>query len=209
MDKVKAYKDFITESERDELNEWTLSNYERDIFMDPKMDTNKKERTKLTTRFATPLVIPQTGQVISSPSDFDYPAEAYWIQDRILRTFDIEEYGFAPVGLDGIITEISFEGGTVHRHIDPVWMEDTVTVHFNIISRKPKGGGVTIIDGEPWDVEDTDLLSYIVSDAEHEVDEIVGKKNRILWVFAFMLSKKDAKRIFSGETEEDLGESVQ
>jgi hypothetical protein len=88
-------------------------------------------------------------------------------------------------------------------------MEDTVTVHFNIISRKPKGGGVTIIDGEPWDVEDTDLLSYIVSDAEHEVDEVVGKKNRILWVFAFMLSTKDAKRIFSGETEEDLGESVQ
>ena len=64
------------------------------------------------------------------------------------------------------------EGGTVHRHIDPVWMEDTVTVHFNIIARKPKGGGVTIIDGEPWDVEDTDLLSYIVSDAEHEVDEV-------------------------------------
>ena len=54
MDKVKAYKDFITESERDELNEWTLSNYERDIFMDPKMDTNKKERTKLTTRFCYP-----------------------------------------------------------------------------------------------------------------------------------------------------------
>ena len=100
MDKVKAYKDFITEAERDELNEWTLSNYERDIFMDPRMDSNHKEKTKLTTRFATPLVVPDTGQIISSPCEFDYPSEAYWIQDRILRTFDIEECGFAPLGHD-------------------------------------------------------------------------------------------------------------
>lgn len=202
MVKVKAYKDFITESERDELNEWTLSNFERDIFMDPRMDSNGLDKTKLTTRFATPLVIPDTGQMIFSNCEFDYPPTAYWIQDRILRTFEIEEYGFAPVGRDGIITEISFEGGTVHPHIDPVWMEDTVTVHFNVISQKPDSGGVTIIDQELWEVEDTDLLSYIVSDAEHRVDEIKGKKHRILWVFAFMLKYNDAKRIFDYDPRE-------
>ena len=42
--------------------------------MDPKMDTNKKERTKLTTRFV-PSSNSSNRQVISSPSDFDYPAE--------------------------------------------------------------------------------------------------------------------------------------
>ncbi len=41
------------------------------------------------------------------------------IQSSIVRTFDFKDFGLSPVGKNGIITEISFEGGTIHPHTDP------------------------------------------------------------------------------------------
>lgn len=208
MQLVKAYKDFITQEEKNVLNQWTLSNFKHNYFIDPKMDSNHLEKTKLTTRFANPLVNYGNPPLNSSSHDhinfivysnpnFTYPKVAYDIQKRIALTFEFEDFGLSPVGKDGIISEISFEGGTVHPHIDPIWFEGTQTVHFNIISQKPISGGITHIENDPWEVEETDLLSYIVSKAEHKVDEIVGKKERILWVFSFMLSESDVRRIFN------------
>jgi hypothetical protein len=191
---VKAFKDFLTEQEKNLLTQWTLENYNEDYFIDPKMDSRKLEKTKLTTRFATPLVN-QSLFVLSNPN-FVYPKLVYEIQNRIIQTFQFKNYGLSPVGKNAIITEISFEGGTVHPHIDPVWMKDTYTVHCNFITQKPKSGGVTIINDELWEVNETDLLMYIVSEAQHQVNEVIGDKERILWVFSFMLSKQDTRRIF-------------
>ena len=85
----------------------------------------------------------------------------------------------------------------MHPHTDAVWFEGTHTVHCNLITQKPESGGVTYIQGEPWDINETDLLTYIVSSAEHSVDEVVGDKHRILWVFSFMLSEFDTQRMFT------------
>ena len=205
---VKAYKDFITEDQKDILNKWTLDNYQTDYFMDPRMDSNGLKNTKLTTRFANPLVNynnppldPNTHDhinfIASSNPNFEYPSLVYEIQRSIILTFGLKDFGLSPVGKDGIITEISFNGGTVHPHTDPVWFEGTHTVHCNLITQKPESGGVTYIQGEPWDVNETDLLTYIVSSAEHSVDKVVGDKHRILWVFSFMLSEFDTQRMFS------------
>jgi len=208
MDKVvKAFKDFLTEQEKNILTQWTLENYNEDYFIDPKMDSRRLERTKLTTRFANPLVnygnplldsssFDHINLIVSSNPKFNYPDIVYEIQNRIVQTFEFKDCGLSPVGKNGIVTEISFEGGTVHPHIDPVWMEDTYTVHCNFITQKPKSGGVTIINDELWEVNETDLLMYIVSEAEHQVNEVIGDKERVLWVFSFMLSKEDTLRIF-------------
>ncbi len=208
MKVVQAFKDFITEDQRDELNRWTTENYSRNIFIDPRMDSNYLRNTKLTTRFANPLVNYKNpclenehhdsiNFIASSNPNFKYPDVVYEIRNSIVKTFDFKHFGLCPVGKDGIITEISFKGGTIHPHTDPVWFEGTHTVHCNFVTQKPESGGVTIIDGEPWEVEETDLLMYIVSSAEHQVDEIIGDRDRILWIFSFMLSEQDTKRIFS------------
>jgi NADPH-dependent 7-cyano-7-deazaguanine reductase QueF len=194
MNLVRAFKDFITDDEKKILNDWSLSNYCNDYFIDPKMDSNGLERTKLTTRFATPLI---SGNIlISSNSNFTYPKISYFIQQRIVNTFGFKNYGISPVGKDGIITEVSFENGTVHPHIDPEWFPNTYTVHCNLITQKPDSGGVTYIQGSPWDINENDLLMYIVSKAEHSVNKIVGKKERVLWVFSFMLNIEDIKNNF-------------
>lgn len=208
MDKVKAFKDFLEPEEARELSQWTESNYHRDWFLDPRMDAKGLLKTKLTTRFANPLVnynnpiidpsnMDHEKYVVASSPDFEYPNLCYEIQNRIVNTFGFRDFGLSPVGKDGIITEISFKGGTIHPHTDPPWFEGTNTVHFNFITQKPDSGGVTYIENEPWDVEETDLLSYIVSQAEHKVDEVVGDRHRVLWVFSFMLSQEDTLRVFS------------
>lgn len=208
MNLVKAYKDFITEDQKDILNKWTLDNYRTDHFMDPRMDSNGLKNSKLTTRFANPLVNynnplldphshDHVNFIASSNPNFKYPDLVYEIQKSIILTFGLKDFGLSPVGKDGIITEISFSGGTVHPHTDPVWFEGTHTVHCNLITQKPESGGVTYIQGEPWDVNETDLLTYIVSSAEHSVDKVVGHRHRILWVFSFMLSEFDTQRMFA------------
>ena len=207
MNLVKAYKDFITEDQKNILNQWTLDNYKTDYFMDPRMDSNGLRNTKLTTRFANPLINYNNplidpdkhnhiNFIASSNPNFNYPDLVYDIQKSIVLTFGLKDFGLSPVGKGGIITEISFKGGTVHPHTDPAWFEGTHTVHCNLITQKPESGGVTYIQGEPWDINETDLLTYIVSSAEHSVDEVVGDKHRILWIFSFMLSKKDTERMF-------------
>ena len=208
MDKVRAYKDFLTPEEAKELTQWTESNYHKDWFMDPRMDSKGLKDTKLTTRFANPLVnyqnplidpsnMDHSQCVVASSPDFEYPKLCYDIQNRIVNTFGFKDFGCSPVGKDGIITEISFKGGTIHPHTDPPWFEGTNTVHCNFITQKPDSGGVTYIDGEPWETEETDLLMYIVSQAEHGVDEIIGDKHRVLWIFSFMLSQQDTLNVYS------------
>ena len=208
MDKVKAFKDFLEPEEARELSQWTESNYHRDWFLDPRMDAKGLLKTKLTTRFANPLVnynnpiidpsnMDHKQFVVASSPDFEYPKLCYEIQNRIVNTFEFRHFGLSPVGKDGIITEISFKGGTIHPHTDPPWFEGTETVHCNFITQKPDSGGVTYIDGEPWETEETDLLMYIVSQAEHGVDELIGDKHRVLWIFSFMLSQQDTLRVFS------------
>lgn len=206
MNLVKAYKDFITEDQKHILNKWTLDNYQTDYFMDPRMDSNGLKNSKLTTRFANPLVNYNNNPphshdhvklIASSNPNFEYPDLVYEIQKSIILTFGLKDFGLSPVGKSGIITEISFSGGTVHSHTDPVWFEGTHTVHCNLITQKPESGGVTYIEGEPWDVNETDLLTYIVSSAEHSVDKVIGDRHRILWVFSFMLSEFDTQRMFA------------
>ena len=46
---VKVVKNFITDNEIGELNQWTLSNYKQPYFMNPRMN-NDESQTRFTTR---------------------------------------------------------------------------------------------------------------------------------------------------------------
>ena len=106
MDKVKAFKDFLEPEEARELSQWTESNYHRDWFLDPRMDANGLLETKLTTRFANPLVnynnpiidpsnMDHAKFVVASSPDFEDPNLCYEIQNRIVNTFGFRDFGLS------------------------------------------------------------------------------------------------------------------
>ena len=76
----------------------------------------------------------------------EYPKVAYNIQDRIRAKFNLWNQDHPPSFVDGIVNGIGIRDGYIFKHIDPIYIPGTHTVHCNIISQKPDSGGVTIIE---------------------------------------------------------------
>jgi len=167
----QIYSDFITASEQQELNSWTLNNYKKDFFSDARMGV---PGTRLTTRYC------------KEESRLLFPACAHEIRNRIKRTLHFQN-DLLPGYCHGIVTGIGFDGGDIFLHKDPAWHKDHYTVHCNIITQYPETGGVTNIEGIEYRTGERGLLIYPVSEMAHSVSTIRGNTPRILWVFGFSL----------------------
>jgi len=188
---VKVIKNFVTTKDLEQLNKWTLDNFTSNPqwFMDARMD-NYKEKTRFTTRLHNDFNHKESNYYIN------YPQTSYEIQNRIVNFFRLENIKKPPSFVDGIVNGIGFDGGSICNHIDPTYFPNTYTMHCNIISQKADSGGVTIIENVEYDIDEGDLLCYVVSEHYHEVTPTVGKKNRILWVFGFCIDDEKLNQIF-------------
>ncbi len=177
MIKPQIVKNFISDQEIQELNDWTNNNYKKSFFSNVSMGIIN---TRLSTRF-------------SKDDAFDYPEVSYQIKKRILEylkthhsIIKIDQPGYK----DGIVNGIGFNGGDIFSHKDPIWFPGSYTLHCNIITQKSLKGGVTYIDDVPYETNPSDLLMYPVSELEHRVDVIKGSVPRILWCFGFSIFKE-------------------
>ena len=188
MSDIRVIKNFISYSDLKIMNKWTLDNYEKEFFNIAPMhpDMNRKVPTRFTTR-----------RCIEKGTDhlFDYPSLCYEIQNRIKERFKLDR--IAPIGKNGIANGIGMEEDMIVSHSDPQWIEETFTVHFNVISQKPLSGGVTIIENKPYDIDEGDLLIYNVQNLKHRVNKVIGDIPRIIWVFGFCVTSKQLSSIFN------------
>jgi len=185
---IKVLKDFLTHKEISILNEWTDQNHDQNFFQDAEMDIYYP-KTRFTTR-----IVNTNEESISAV--VEYPEEAYQIQKRIQQYFNLNNILYPPTFRNGIVNGIGFQNGSICKHSDPMYYENTITVHCNFITQKPVAGGVTIIEDHEYDIEEGDMLMYAVSELNHEVTPIVGTKPRILWCYGFCLNLEKAKEIF-------------
>jgi hypothetical protein len=188
---VKVVKNFINQDEIDVLNDWSIMNFEnnRHQYNDPHMD-NYHDETRFTTRLGN------TEDYLKKEYNINYPSLALDIKDRIIDLFRMDGVRTPPSYFNGIVNGIGFENGSICNHIDPIYYEGTETMHCNIITQKSESGGITIIEGVQYDIEEGDLLCYIVSRQYHEVTKTLGKTKRILWVFGFCLEQEKINQIF-------------
>ena len=183
---IKILKNFLSENEIKSLNSWCMDNYTENFFSDPGMDLYYP-RTRLTTRSCKTSV-----QNIK----INYPKESYEIQKRLKDNLNLQNILYPPPFCDGIVSGIGFENGSIFRHCDPVYFNNTYTLHCNFITQKSVSGGVTIINDIEYDINVNDALIYIVSHQEHEVTKIVGNIPRILWCYGFCITEQQLKNIF-------------
>lgn len=187
---ARLIKNFASQDEMRALNKWTLLNYKNMYFYDAKMDKNLYERTRLTTRLENTEDFNELGIQIN------YPPESYRLQKKIIKSFGLDNCKSPSSFYKGIVNGIGFEKGSICNHIDPEYYPGTKTLHCNIVTQKPLGGGDLIIDGRKFEVEEGDLMCYLVSEHYHEVTSIIGPKERILWVFGFCIDEDKVKQIF-------------
>ena len=192
MKPVIIYKNFITEDEVKILNKWTLDHYKEPFFMKPTMNFGDHQ-TRFTTRHAP----------LRSNEDYwdykiKYPKEVYDIQKKLFEFLKIDKEQIVPFPSfnDGIITTIAFPPGGCIEHTDPTYRNLTYTLHCNFITQKPENGGITYVEGVPYETEEKDLIMYVASDSLHKATDIDGKIPRILWVFGFCIYEHQLNRIF-------------
>jgi len=188
---VKIVKDFITDEEVKVLNQWTLGHYKNLYFMDPRMNKDDKQ-TRFTTRHAYSRCEEYQGYKV------EYPKEVYDIQKRLIDYLKVKEQTIAPWPsfTDGVVTTIAFPPGSCYKHTDPVYYENTYTLHCNFVTQNPKSGGITYVEDIPYQFEEKDMIMYITSHLEHEVTEISGDTPRILWVYGFCINLLEMNNIF-------------
>lgn len=170
---IQIIKNFITNDEKEILNQWSLNNFnnKRNNYSDANMG---KKHTRFTTRYN------------KNCDDIEFPNLIFEIQNKIITHLKIKNFLFPPF-CHGVVNGIGFAGGSIYNHKDPNWFNGHTTLHCNIISSKPNSGGVTVINDVPYETEETDLLVFSPSTHFHYVTENIGDTQRILWVFGFCI----------------------
>ena len=190
---VKVVKNFITDNEIDELNQWTLSNYEQPYFAYPPGINDDEFQTRFTTRHS------YYRNKEYQDYKVQYPKEVYDIQKRLLNYLKIKDDTIVPWPsfTDGICTTIAFHPGSCGKHTDPIYFENTYTLHCNFVTQNPKSGGTTYVEDTPYQFDKNDMIMYIASHLKHEVTKISGDTPRILWVYGFGITLLEMNRIFN------------
>lgn len=186
---VKVIKNFLSDEEVFNLNEWALSNYCGPFFIPPKdMDSGyaKYRPTRFTTR----------GFGLTN-APLEYPNVSYQIRKRIRDFFNIEDNLYPPPYFDGIVCGVGLRGGYIDIHMDPTFYDGTETLHCIFKTQKPDSGGNTIIEGLEYDkISEKDMLVCVVSKQHHGASRIIGNTPRVLWYYGFCLGEKKIKEIF-------------
>lgn len=169
LEPILYVKNFYDDAIKKELNNWTLFNYQNDnIFTE---GNNNPPGTAYTTRWTV--------------DDINFPNAAYHLRNKIIEYLNLQNY---KLRYDhGIINSVNYPGCIIFEHKDNATIDDHIIYHCNIVTRKPKGG-VTIINGQEYDVDENDLLCYAVSELSHSVS-LVEDNLRIMWIFGFHLPK--------------------
>lgn len=173
---VVRVQNFITAKEAQVLTDWVLQNHNEPYFLNANMGGTRK-----TTRF-------------SSEVNFDYPADVIAIRKRVVKLLgepEAEKFGVRPPFKDGAVASYAPPGDTCFEHKDPEWVAGFHTLHCNVLSQVPEGGGVVVIEGVPQEMLERELFCYLVSRDRHEITEVLGKNARVMWVFGFCVLDAD------------------
>lgn len=187
---IKVVKNFISDEEISILNDWTLNNYQKPYFSDPRMNKDDVQ-TRFTTRHSYSRIEEYKNYKVT------YPNEVYDIQRRLISYLKLQSNSVAPWPsfTDGIVTTIAFSPGSCCKHKDPVYFKP-YTLHCNFVTQNPESGGITYIEDIPYEFKKNDMIMYITSHLEHEVTEISGEIPRILWVYGFCINLSELNNIF-------------
>jgi hypothetical protein len=174
MKNYNLYKKFLVEKDCDILSNWILENKEKNFFKDANMGGKR-----CTTRYS---------------NDFLFPKKAYEIQNKIIEILKLHNF-LLPDFKDGMVASYAEIGDTCYQHKDPIWKNNTETLHCNIKLSSNEGGD-PIIENEKIDLEKGDMWIYPVSKILHGSSLVTGTVSRTVWIFGFCITQEDYDRLF-------------
>lgn len=182
MQIVKVFKNFASEQECKELNDWVIKGIENGWLDKGLSGTTKTwtcEQRYTSRRYADRFE--------------KYPDVAYKLFDRITKLINLEGYekSIAGGGKDGIVVSCTFPGGDVYKHQDPMEANNFHVLRCNILSSEADDGGQIYVNGEHTPINVGDLHCYLASKYLHHVTTVEGNNKRILWMFGYQIQDHD------------------
>lgn len=177
---ILRFSDFISIDEAKELSNWVLDNKNKPFFEDAGMGGNR-----ITTRF-------------TDHYSLCYPIVSKNIRAKIIKLLDLqdeERFGFIPPFKEGIVASCAFPGDTCFEHTDPIYYKGFNTLHCNVITQAPEGGGELTLGGVLQPMPERELCCYLPSKTPHSTDLVTGNQERIMWVFGFCITDDDWQKL--------------
>lgn len=184
--KVLVVRNFISSEECAVLKNWAVENSSTQFVDGISGDWDKKEFTRVKNRLTNRMV----------GEDISYPELVYTIQNRLRETFPLikDAEVIRNHGKDGIVVSITYNTGDVYKHKDPGTnhqVENTVALRYNILASKAENGGLIHVEDKTYELNEGDLMAYLVSEYYHSVETCNGDNPRILFMFGFCANKED------------------
>jgi len=179
--KVLLVRNFLNAQEIQTLKDWSAQAVNENQFVDGITgDWDKKEFTTTKKRLTNRM-----------SQNINYPELVKALQDRIRDTIPITKN--APVieghGKDGVVVSVTYNDGDVYKHKDPSVGEGVVGLRCNILASKAQSGGNIHVEDNTYDLNEGDMMCYLVTEYYHSVDVCHGDNPRILFMFGFVVDK--------------------
>ena len=127
--------------------------------------------------------------------NINYPDIVKTLQERIRQTIQLTAN--APVienhGKDGVVVSITYNDGDVYKHKDPSVGEGVVGLRCNILASKAESGGTIHVENKTYDLNEGDMMCYLVTELYHSVDVCHGDNPRTLFMFGFVVDENSWK----------------
>jgi hypothetical protein len=178
---VLLVPNFITAEEVQVLKDWANKAVTDGQFVDGVTgDWDKKEFSTTKKRLTNRM----------SPN-ISYPELVKTLQDRIRQTIPLTAN--APVieghGKDGVVVSVTYNDGDVYKHKDPSVGEGVVGLRCNILASKAQSGGTVHVEDKTYDLNEGDMMCYLVTELYHSVEVCHGDNPRTLFMFGFVVDK--------------------
>jgi hypothetical protein len=152
---------------------------------------NNKHLLSNTKKLQDGKFIEDSSRQISVSLGLNFPDLAIAIQKRIRKEFPFLQKEF-DLFQNGMTIGIINSPGDFYEHTDTNYKKDGLSVvGFNLLISKPENGGITYVEGMPYEIEENEILAYLISDYKHSVSKVFGNKSRISWYWRFYVNKEE------------------
>ena len=163
--------------------DWTLNNYNTNIFVSPNHGSKGKVR-------GCPKI--DTMDTLLYKHEFPFN-DIIEIEKYIIKHYNLNyplrdsEYG--------IFISYSEEGHTVHLHKDNCTQENSTLIRFNLLISKPEIGGNPVINNKVIQVEEDEVWVCEASRYYHTTEEVKGNKPRVMISFGYNIPNNEVSKI--------------
>ncbi len=122
--------------------------------------------------------------------NYEYPQLVKDIFTRIKTELNLKN---APVssngGRDGVVVSCTYPGGDVYLHKDPKEGASISLLRVNILSKAAQEGGTIHVEDAVFNLQQGDMMAYLVDEYEHYVEPVESGGPRIMWMFGLLIPK--------------------